>query len=219
MDTKLFHDISYGMYVISTNYNNKNVGCIINTFCQITSTDMLVAASVNKQNYTNKAIKTTKNFAISVVSEKTSSDVIGKFGFYSSKNIDKFEGFNYSVVNKLPILTENTCGYFVCELVNVIDCGTHEIFLAKVKDSVKLNENVPMTYSYYHKVVKGRAPKTAPTYIETKEEVNMVEKKYKCTICGYIYDDAKEDVKFEDLPADWVCPLCGVGKEMFEEVK
>lgn len=40
--------------------------------------------------------------------------------------------------------------------------------------------------------------------------------KYVCTVCGYVYDDAVEDVPFEELPEDWVCPLCGVGKEDFE---
>ncbi len=43
--------------------------------------------------------------------------------------------------------------------------------------------------------------------------------KYKCTICGYIYDEEKEGVKFSDLPDNWVCPLCGVGKEMFKKVE
>ena len=44
-------------------------------------------------------------------------------------------------------------------------------------------------------------------------------KQYVCTICGYVYDESVEEVKFEDLPEDWVCPLCGVGKDMFKEVE
>lgn len=44
-------------------------------------------------------------------------------------------------------------------------------------------------------------------------------KKYQCTICGYIYDDAKEDVKFEDLPDNWTCPICGAPKAIFKEIK
>ena len=43
--------------------------------------------------------------------------------------------------------------------------------------------------------------------------------KYRCMACGNIYDDATESVKFEDLPDDWTCPLCGVGKDMFEKVE
>jgi rubredoxin len=74
-----------------------------------------------------------------------------------------------------------------------------------------------MTYSYYHKVVKGKAPKNAPTYIEEKVE-NTQGKKYMCLLCGYIYDDAKEEVKFEELPNDWQCPLCGAPKSAFKEI-
>ena len=74
-----------------------------------------------------------------------------------------------------------------------------------------------MTYSYYHKVVKGKAPKNAPTYIEEKTEKSDG-KKYKCLLCGYIYDDSKESVKFENLSDDWICPICGASKSCFEEI-
>ena len=43
--------------------------------------------------------------------------------------------------------------------------------------------------------------------------------KFRCMACGYIYDEVQEGVKFADLPEDWVCPLCGVGKDMFEQVE
>jgi len=75
-----------------------------------------------------------------------------------------------------------------------------------------------MTYSYYHNVVKGKSPKTAPTYIEEKPTLTQG-KQYKCSVCGYVYDESKESVKFADLPDDWKCPLCGVPKSLFEEVK
>ena len=124
MDKNLFYDISYGMYVLSTKYQNRNVGCIINTFSQITSEDMIVMISVNKQNFTNTAIKENKRFALSVISEQTNPDVIGKFGFYSSREVDKFQSFDYEMVNNLPVVKENTCGYFICEVVKIIDSGT-----------------------------------------------------------------------------------------------
>lgn len=218
MDKTMLYDISYGMYVVSTSYNGKNVGCVANTFSQITSEDLIVSISLNKNNYTNEAIKKTKKYALSIIAENTNPEVIGKFGFYSSKDVNKFEGFKYSMVEGLPVIHENTTGYLIAEVFDVVDAGTHDIFLAHVKNAEGFNQNTPMTYAYYHKVVKGKAPKNAPTFVE--EEVKMSEgKKYKCLICGYIYDDAKEDVKFEDLPEDWVCPLCGVPKSSFEEVK
>ena len=73
-----------------------------------------------------------------------------------------------------------------------------------------------MTYKYYHEVLRGTSPKNAPTY--RKEASNKNENKYRCKICGYIYDDSKEDIKFEDLPDDWKCPLCGAPKSMFEKI-
>lgn len=217
MDKTVLYDISYGMYVVTTNFNERNVGCIANTFCQITSEDMTVSLSLNKNNFTNRAVKNSKNFAISVISEQTDAEVIKKFGFYSSKDINKFEGFEYEAISKLPIIKENCCGYLICEVFKVVDCGTHDIFLAHVKNAERLNNNTPMTYSYYHKVVKGKAPKNAPTYIEEKTEKGKA-KKYRCLLCGYIYDDANEKTKFEELPKDWRCPLCGAPKSDFEEI-
>lgn len=218
MDKTIFYDVSYGMYVVTTNYQNKNVGCIANSFCQITSVDNIVSTSLNKQNFTNTAIKHTKKFALSIISEKTKSELIGKFGFYSSKDTDKFSGFDFEVLHNLPVIKEDCCGYVICEVFNVIDAGTHDIFLAKAVEGEKFNNNIPMTYSYYHKVVKGKSPKTAPIYVE-EEPTKGEGKKYKCSVCSYVYDESKETTKFEDLPSDWKCPLCGVTKELFKEIK
>ena len=92
-------------------------------------------------------------------------------------------------------------------------------------EAEKMNNFPAMSYSYYHKVIKGASPKTAPTYIEEKvadvkeQKPTNKSKKYKCSICGYVYDDEKEKIKFEDLPDDWTCPMCGVGKDLFVEVE
>lgn len=214
MDQEIFKDFSYGMFVISTNYNGKDVGCFVNTCVQITNSEPVLAISINKNNFTNKAIKQTKKLAISILSEETNPDVIGKFGFYTSEKVNKFETFNILRESSLPIVNENMCGYLICELVEVVNVNTHDVFLVKVIETKKLNNFVPMTYSYYHKVIKGKAPKTAPTYANENLN-NSKSKKYKCLICGYIYDDSVEKVKFEDLPKNWKCPICGVGKENF----
>lgn len=222
MNLKVLRNISYGMYVIATKYNDRNVGCFVNTVTQITSENPIISVSVNKSNFTNEALMKTKKFTVSILSEKTSPEIIGKFGFFSSRDIDKFKDINYKIEEELPLLEENICGNLVCEVLDVIDCETHNIFLARVIDAEKNDEDlVPMTYKYYHEVIKGTAPKTAPTYIDenSKEEKQMEEaKKFKCKICGHIYDEGIEGVKFADLPEDWKCPLCGVGKELFEEI-
>lgn len=222
MDTKVLNKISYGMYVIGTKYNGKNVGCFVNTVTQITSQNPIISVSINKNNYTNEAIRNVKKFSVSILSEETNSDVIGKFGFFSSKDTEKYNNFAYKEVDDMPLLDEKVCGNMICEVLNIVDTETHDIFIARVLNTLDLNESlVPMTYKFYHEVIKGTAPKTAPTYIKEESKMENVEglKKFRCKICGYIYDEAKEGIKFEDLPEDWKCPLCKVGKNMFEEVK
>ena len=213
MDLAIFNDISYGMYIITTKENDKNIGCFINTLSQITSKNPTVSISLNKENYTNKVLKETKKCAISILSEQTNKEIIAKFGYFSSKDTDKFTNIKWTTISNLPIVTEDMCGYLIGNVIKVIDVNTHDIFIIEIKETKKLTNNTPMTYKYYHEKLKGKAPKKAPTYIE--ENNNFTSNKYKCSICGYIYDDAKEKVKFEDLEDDWKCPICGVSKDKF----
>lgn len=218
MDKQIFRDISYGMYIVSTkDKDNNNIGCVINTLTQITSDNPIITISLNKDNYTNKAIKETKKFSVSILSIDTPKEVIGTFGYHSSKDIDKFENTNYDLKNDIPIIKENICGYLVAEIINIIDCNTHDLIIAKVIDTNKESNIEPMTYKYYHEKLKGTSPKNAPTYI-TEETNNKTANQYKCNLCGYIYDDSKEEIKFEDLPDDWSCPLCGAPKSQFTKI-
>lgn len=220
MDKTIFRDISYGMYMVTTkDKNDKNVGCIINTLTQITSNKPIISISLNKDNYTNSAIKDNKLFAISILSIDTKKELIGTFGYHSSKDIDKFKDINYDITNNIPVIKENITGYLIVELINIIDCNTHDIFIAKVLDTKKISNQEPMTYKYYHENLKGTSPKNAPTFIEEETNEDATSNKYKCSLCGYIYDDAKEEIKFEDLPDDWKCPLCGASKSLFNKIK
>lgn len=216
------NQLSYGMYVIATKIEERNIGCFVNTVTQVTSENPMISVCINKKNYTNEIIKETRKFSISILSTETDPRIIGKFGFFSSRDIDKFEDVAYEEMSGIPVLKEKICGAVLCEVVEIVDAETHEIFLARVIDTKKSEENLePMTYRYYHEVIKGKAPKTAPTYIEEKiekQENNVSNKRYQCSTCGYIYDDSKEEVRFEDLPEDWKCPRCGVGKSLFQEI-
>ena len=227
MDNNVFRDISYGLYIVSTDYAGRKVGCVINTLSQVTSQNPIISFSLNKQNYTNEAIKNTKRFAVSIVSENINNDIIYTFGYNTSKDMDKFKDYQQDDYEGIPVVTDGMCSYIVCELIQAIDCETHDIFIARVIDTKKISNAKEMTYRYYHEVVKGTAPKNAPTYIEDK--VNNEGKtdlgsnengfaKYRCLICGYIYDEAIEKVKFTDLPEAWKCPRCGVGKENFVKI-
>lgn len=217
MNKNVLHDVTYGMYIVTTKGNEKDVGCIINTLTQITSKNPIVSISINKDNYTNKIIKECKKFAVSIISKSMPREVIADFGYKSSKDVDKFENKNYKEINGIKVITDNTAGYIICEVIDIIDAETHDIFLGRVIENQKLNDDEVMTYKYYREALKGTSPKNAPTY-EENLSTNSESKKYRCIICGYIYDDAKEEVKFEDLSDDWTCPLCGAKKSDFKEV-
>ena len=216
MDLSVLNNLSYGMYIITTKNGKKNVGCFINTAMQITSKNPIIAISLNKENYTNQVLKETRKCAISILTEQAEQDLIAKFGYFSSKEVNKFENINYQNIEELPVVLQDVCGYIIGEVIRVIDVETHDIFLIRVQQAAKVLEQPPMTYRYYHEVLKGKSPKKAPTY---QEEEQTTGNKYQCTICGYIYDDDKEKIKFEDLPDDWTCPLCGVGKDKFIKLK
>lgn len=230
MDKKIFRDISYGMYIVTTKDNEKkNIGCVINTLTQITSDNPMIAISLNKENYTNRALKWNKTFAVSILSIDTPKEVIGTFGYHSSKDTDKFANIKYEMIDNIPVVQENICGYIIAEYIETISCNTHDVIIAKVLDTKKESNIEPMTYQYYHQNLKGTSPKNAPTYVdeELKNDDNeenenndnsTTASQYRCNLCGFIYDDAKEKIKFEDLPEDWKCPLCGAPKSQFTKI-
>lgn len=211
MDTTILKDITYGMYIVTTNYEKTNAGCVINTLSQVTSKTNLVSISLNKNNYTNVIIKKSKRFAVSILSEETKSNIIGTFGFKSSRAFDKFNETKYINKENLLIVDEKICGYIICEVVNIIEADTHDIIIGKIIDSEKTNTLPPMTYSYYQKVIKGSSPPSAPTYTNEAK----ASKAYKCLICGYEYN---EELDFKSLPKDWKCPICNAPKDVFELV-
>ena len=216
MDLNVLRNLSYGMYVISTSLNNELAGCVVNTVVQITSSNPIIAVSVNKNNYTNTILKQSKRMAISILSTETSKETITNFGFYSQRNVNKFKD-NYELINEMPIIKDNLCGYLIGDIIDIIEAESHDIFLMRLTNSKNISDKNPMTYEYYQTNLKGKSSINAPTFIEEKVE-NSSSNKYRCIICGHIYDDSKEQVKFEDLPDDWKCPVCGVSKDKFEKI-
>ena len=214
MDKKVLRNLSYGVYVVTSRDKDKNVGCIANSIMQVTSNPSVIAVSINHDNYTNKVIKENNKFGVSILKETTDAKIIGTFGFKSSKDTDKFEGINFKEIMEIPVL-EDTCGYMVCKVIDTMETSTHTIFLGEVIEADDYSEENAMTYKYYHENLKGSSPKNAPTYEETS--ISQVDKdskkrKWKCSICGYIHEA-------DELPDDFKCPLCGVGKEYFELVE
>lgn len=217
MDKNVFKNITYGLYVVTSKFNDILSGCIVNTVSQITSVDPVVAISINKNNYTNEIIKKSNIVAISILDVNTKKDLISKFGYKSSKDIDKFTDTSYELIDDVPVVMENANGYIIGKVINIIDVNTHDIFLISVSKSALLNGEDSLTYKDYQLKMKGTSPKNAPTYIEV--ETNKTDSnKYRCIICGHIYDDGVEEIPFHLLPDDWVCPVCGVSKDKFEKI-
>lgn len=201
-------DITYGMYIIASKSNDQLAGCVINTCNQVTSEDNIIAINVNKNNYTNQIIRESKTFSLAILEEDAPKDLITNFGYKTSKDFNKFANINYEIVNDIPIIKEGVTSYLICEVVDIIDVNTHDIFLAKVVDGEKINDHTPMTYKYYHEVFKGSSPKNAPTYVEST--TNDTEA-YVCEICGYVHEGP--------MPDDFVCPVCGVDKTNFKKIR
>ena len=230
MNPKTLHKISYGLYVVCSKDNEKINGQIANALFQVTSQPPTIAVSINKQNLTHEYIEKSKSFTVSILSEDAPLTFIGNFGFKSGRDIDKFKEAKYKLgKNQVPLILDYTLACMEANVIDKVDVGTHTIFIGNVEDAEILSEDKSMTYEYYHKVKGGFSPKTAPTYSSMvdkavkKEEEKM--DKYVCKVCGYVYDPEKGDpdngvapgTNFEDIPDDWVCPICGVGKEDFEK--
>ena len=216
MNNLALHKLSYGLYVLTTSVDNTPFGCIINTAFQITSSPAQIAVSCNRDNFTHDKIAKSGKFAISVLAEDSSQELIGTFGYKSGKDIDKFKDHNYSTGSalSLPIFCKEAVATFECKVVNKLEVGTHTIFIGEVADcNIDREEADEMTYRYFHEILKGVAPKNAPTYIENSSEKNNEE--WECSLCKFVYD---EDTPFEDLPDTWVCPVCGAEKSLFNKL-
>ena len=218
MNKNVFRNLSYGVYVVSTLDNGRNTGCIANSIMQITSSPATIAVSMNHDNYTNSCIENSGMFAVSILSETSDASLIGRFGFQSGKDINKFDGIDFDVKSDLPIITDS-CGYIVCKVIDKMETSTHTVFLGEVIDGDVIGSSPAMTYAYYHKVVKAKSPKNAPTYIaeetvSAEMSVTTSSEKWICGICGYVYDG---ETPFEELPDSYVCPICKQGKDKFRK--
>jgi flavin reductase (DIM6/NTAB) family NADH-FMN oxidoreductase RutF len=165
MDSKALHRISYGLYIITSKKDDALNGQAVNALMQICSDPLTVAAAINKQNLTHEYIQNSKHLAVSVLDRETPLELIGRFGFKSGRNLDKFQGMDYRLTAEgLPYLVKHTLSYFAAKVVREVDAWTHTIFIGAVNDGGVLREGIPMTYAYYLEVKRGGVPKTAPTY-------------------------------------------------------
>lgn len=200
MDKKAMYRLSYGLFVVTAKEGEKDNGCITNTVMQVTSTPNRISLAVNKENYTHDMILNTGKFNVSVISEEASFDLFRHFGFQSGRDVDKFAEFQNVIraENGLYYVTEGTNAWIAAKVVQSIDLGSHTLFLAEVEDGAVLSNSPSATYAYYQEQIKPKPEKTKQTG-------------WRCRICGYIYEG-------EELPADFICPICKHGAEDFEKI-
>ena len=204
MDTKAMFNISYGLFILTAHQDGKDNGCIVNTVAQVTSEPLQVTVAVNKMNYTHDMIAATGHFTASILSEKADFELFKRFGFQSGKTADKFAGFDavQRTANGTLAVKEGTNAFLSADVTQKIDVGTHTIFLAKVVDVQSLSDVPSTTYTYYQQHIK---PKPQPPKAAAGKTV------WRCKICGYEYEG-------DELPADFICPLCKHPASDFEKV-
>ena len=189
MNNKAMYNLTYGLFICTARDGDKDNGCIVNTVSQVTTSPNRIVVAVNKDNYTHDMIMKTKEFNISILTEKASFDTFKHWGFQSGKNVDKAIGIEYCRSdNGIIYIANQTNAYIIAKVLYPIELGTHTLFIADVTDCEVLSEDPSVTYSYYHSHIK---PKPQPAK----------KKGWVCTICGYIYEG-------EVLPDDFICPWC-----------
>ena len=196
MDNKVMYALSYGLFVLSARRGEKDNGCITNTAIQVTTTPNRIVIAVNKGNYTHDMVKEAGRFTISILSEEAKFDLFQRFGFQSGRDVDKFAGFEAHTARDkdgICYVTQGTNAWLSCKVVSATDLGSHTLFLADVLDGGTLSSAPSATYAYYQAHIKPKPAASAPAASEKKRWV--------CTVCGYVYEG-------DELPADYICPLC-----------
>lgn len=214
MDMQAFFKLSYGLYVISARWEEKDYGCVVNTLQQVTAEPPMLSVAVNKNSVTAKAILSSGHFCGVALTEKADLTLIGAFGFQNSEAVDKFAPFATDRdKNGVRYLTEKVAARYSCAVTDTLDLGTHLLIVGRVEEAKILGDDPVMTYDYYHRVVKGGTPPTAPSYKgEAKADPAPGKSgRWRCKICGYIYEG-------ESLPADFICPICKRPADQFEKI-
>jgi len=237
LDLEALFSLSYGLYIVASRMMLEDGtarfnGQISNTLFQVTAEPPRVAVSINKQALTHEYIQRSGVFAAAVLEDTVPLEFVGRFGFKSGREVDKFAGVSYELgVTGCPVVTEYTVAAVEGKVVRTLDVETHTLFVAEVVSARFLRRGgQPLTYAVYRKIKHGRASRYAPTYRLADAAPGMKQEggrgamqRYVCSVCGYVYDpevgDAEAGVAagtaFEDLPEDWVCPVCGAAKELF----
>ena len=198
-DAKALFHIGYGLYVVTCHDGKKDNGLIVNTVTQLTDSPARVAVTINKKNYSHHVIKQTGKMNVNCLTTDAPFKVFEAFGFVSGRTVDKFADCTPNrSENGLVVLPRYINAFISLEVENYVDMDTHGMFICKVTEARVLSDKETMTYTYYQENVKPKP--------ETEGKTGYV-----CKICGYVYEG-------EELPEDYVCPLCKHGPADFEKI-
>ena len=205
MDNNALHKIGYGLYVLIAEHGGKDNACIINVAQQVTSNPLQLMICVNKQNLTHDMILRTAKFNLCPLSEEATMKPCEHFGFQSGRDVNKFEHCEVELrsENGLLYLPKYINACFQCVVTKSIDLGTHTMFIAMVMDAKVLSNSPSITYAYYQQYIK---PKPEPSTTAGEK------KRWVCEVCGYVYEG-------DELPDDFICPLCKHGKSDFKLIE
>ncbi len=203
MNQKAVYNLTYGLFVLTSSVDGRDSGCIINTAGQVTSEPNRISIAVNKGNFTHDLVKKSGRFNISILSEAASFDTFRHFGFQSGREVDKFAGYEECrrSENGLYYVTAGTNAYISASIEQSLDLGSHTLFIAGVEDMEVLSDVPSASYAYYQSSIKPKPEQPAAGGKTV----------WRCTVCGYVYEG-------EELPADFICPLCKHPASDFEKV-
>ncbi len=206
MNNKAMYKLSYGLFVLTTKADGKDNGCIINTAIQAASEPNQISICVNKANFTHDMILKSREFNVSIISERADFSLFKRFGFASGRDTDKFAGFDASTkrgTNGIYYVTEGTNAYISVKVEKTEDLGSHTMFIGTITDMDVLSEDASATYAYYFENIKPK-----PEAVGTTPKGETI---WRCKICGYEYVG-------EELPDDFICPICKHPASDFEKV-
>jgi len=205
MDRKVLEKINYGLFLVGTSFNGKQVGCIVNSFAQVTSNlPQKFTVTLNRDNETCKALLETRTFAVTMLGKDCAKDLVNLFGYKSSRVVDKFASYE-TAVDELgnPYIADGMVGRVTCKVVDTMDVGRYVLFLCEGVSGEVLGDGRMMTVDEFLGKDQAAVPPTATVY-RTLEEVSG----WVCPLCGYVYNGEK-------MPEGYLCPLCRCPGEKF----
>lgn len=209
IDWNALYKVSLGLYILGAKDGNRFVGSIVDAVMIAANKPCALAISCNKQSYTKACIEQTTELSLSVLAKDVEPFVVANFGFQSSKNINKWDMVKFDELESLPVLRD-CLAQITAKVVHQYPLDSNTVFIAEINSAKLVKNGENLLYEDYRNYFKDDVIKSFQQYQKEKK----MAKQWVCTVCNYVYDG---ETPFEELPDDYICPLCGVDKSFFEE--